>query len=61
MEFRAMKDTAVFVNIGRGDTVVQTALMKALENVRDKEGVKERVVDDVRAFMGRGRWYHERG
>ena len=44
-EFRAMKDTAVFVNIGRGDTVVQAELVKALQNVRDKEG--EKIREDV--------------
>ncbi|BGP16775.1 hypothetical protein JCM10213_002168 [Rhodosporidiobolus nylandii] len=34
---------------------------RLLESVVLDSGVKERVVDDVRAFMGRGRWYSERG
>ncbi|GAA5893363.1 hypothetical protein JCM6882_008014 [Rhodosporidiobolus microsporus] len=34
---------------------------RLLESVVLDEGVKERVVDDVKAFMGRGRWYSERG
>ncbi|GAA5881401.1 hypothetical protein JCM1840_007555 [Sporobolomyces johnsonii] len=34
---------------------------RLLESVVLDEGVKERVVDDVKAFMSRGRWYSERG
>ncbi|BGO91962.1 Mitochondrial chaperone BCS1 [Rhodotorula toruloides] len=34
---------------------------RLLESVVLDKGVKERVVDDVRAFMGRGKWYSERG
>ncbi|GAA5837869.1 hypothetical protein JCM11251_004683 [Rhodosporidiobolus azoricus] len=34
---------------------------RLLESVVLDEGVKERVVEDVTAFMGRGRWYSERG
>ncbi|GAA5973844.1 hypothetical protein JCM11641_003189 [Rhodosporidiobolus odoratus] len=34
---------------------------RLLESVVLDEGVKERVVEDVKAFMGRGRWYSERG
>lgn len=33
-EFRAMKGDAVFVNIGRGDTVVTNALLAALKGVK---------------------------
>lgn len=39
----------------------QPRARRLLDSVVLDEGVKERVVDDVRAFMGRGRWYHERG
>ncbi|GAA5839323.1 hypothetical protein JCM5353_000373, partial [Sporobolomyces roseus] len=34
---------------------------RLLESVVLDEGVKERVVDDVKSFMSRGRWYSERG
>ncbi|GAA5935178.1 bifunctional AAA family ATPase chaperone/translocase BCS1 [Sporobolomyces koalae] len=34
---------------------------RLLESVVLDAGVKERVVDDVKSFMGRGRWYSERG
>lgn len=34
---------------------------RLLESVVLDKGVKERVVDDVKAFMGRGKWYSERG
>ncbi|GAA6018529.1 hypothetical protein JCM10207_007207 [Rhodosporidiobolus poonsookiae] len=34
---------------------------RLLESVVLDEGVKRRVVDDVKAFMRRGRWYSERG
>lgn len=34
---------------------------RLLESVVLDEGVKERVVDDVKAFMSRGKWYSERG
>lgn len=48
-----MKDTAAFVNIGRGDTVVQAELVAALSNVRDKEG--EKIREDVEAEEEGGR------
>lgn len=32
-----------------------------MQSVVLDEGVKERIVDDVRAFMARGRWYSDRG
>lgn len=31
-QFKAMDETAVFINVGRGDTVVEQDLIKALEN-----------------------------
>lgn len=34
---------------------------RLLESVVLDEGVKERVVEDVKAFMRRGKWYSERG
>ncbi|GAA5965557.1 hypothetical protein JCM3765_007378 [Sporobolomyces pararoseus] len=34
---------------------------RLLESVVLDEGVKERIVDDVKSFMSRGRWYSERG
>ncbi|GAA6059508.1 hypothetical protein JCM10212_002251 [Sporobolomyces blumeae] len=34
---------------------------RLLESVVLDEGVKERIVDDVKSFMKRGRWYSERG
>lgn len=34
---------------------------RLLESVVLDKGVKERIVDDVKAFMGRGKWYSERG
>ncbi|GAA5851775.1 hypothetical protein JCM8547_001206 [Rhodosporidiobolus lusitaniae] len=34
---------------------------RLLKSVVLDEGVKERVVNDVKAFMGRGKWYSERG
>ena len=34
---------------------------RLLESVVLDEGVKERIVDDVQAFMARGQWYAERG
>jgi len=34
---------------------------RLLESVVLDAGVKERVVDDVKSFMSRGRWYSERG
>jgi hypothetical protein len=34
---------------------------RLLESVVLDEGVKERVVEDVKSFMSRGRWYSERG
>ena len=39
----------------------QPRARRLLDSVVLDAGVKERVVDDVRAFMGRGKWYHERG
>jgi chaperone BCS1 len=34
---------------------------RLLESVVLDEGVKERIVEDVKSFMSRGRWYSERG
>ena len=34
---------------------------RLLESVVLDQGVKERIVDDVKSFMSRGRWYSERG
>jgi chaperone BCS1 len=34
---------------------------RLLESVVLDRGIKDRIVDDVRAFMGRGQWYAERG
>ncbi|BGP48759.1 Complex III assembly protein translocase and chaperone [Rhodotorula kratochvilovae] len=34
---------------------------RLLESVVLDKGVKERIVDDVWEFLGRGKWYHERG
>lgn len=34
---------------------------RPLESVVLDEGVKERIVDDVRDFLDSGRWYHDRG
>lgn len=56
-----------------GRTVIYTAwgaewkpfgrprMRRMLESVVLDEGVKERIVDDVKGFMKRGRWYFERG
>ncbi|ORY87477.1 BCS1 N terminal-domain-containing protein [Leucosporidium creatinivorum] len=56
-----------------GRTVIYTAwgaewkpfgrprMRRMLESVVLDAGVKERIVDDVKAFMKRGRWYFERG
>lgn len=34
---------------------------RLLESVVLDKGVKERIVEDVRGFMRRGKWYSERG
>lgn len=39
----------------------QPRTRRLLESVVLDQGVKERIVDDVTAFMGRGQWYAERG
>jgi chaperone BCS1 len=39
----------------------QPRARRALESVVLDEGVKERIVEDVGAFMARGKWYHDRG
>lgn len=39
----------------------QPRARRLLESVVLDKGVKERIVDDVKAFMNRGQWYHERG
>lgn len=56
-----------------GHTVIYTAwgaewrpfgrprMRRPLESVVLDEGVKERVVEDVKSFMKRGQWYFERG
>lgn len=56
-----------------GRTVIYTAwgadwkpfgrprMRRMLESVVLDEGVKERIVDDVKSFMQRGPWYFERG
>jgi chaperone BCS1 len=56
-----------------GRTVIYTAwgaewrpfgrprMRRMLESVVLDEGVKERIVEDVRSFMKRGQWYSERG
>lgn len=56
-----------------GRTVIYTAwgadwkpfgrprMRRLLESVVLDEGVKERVVEDVKSFMDRGQWYFDRG
>lgn len=39
----------------------QPRARRLLESVVLDEGVKERIVDDVKGFMARGKWYHDRG
>lgn len=34
---------------------------RMLDSVILDEGVRERIVDDVRAFIGSGKWYNDRG
>jgi hypothetical protein len=46
-EFKLMKGNSIFVNIGRGDTVVQSSLLEALE-ARLGEGEMESDIGTLR-------------